>query len=77
MNLKINKEFEELIPPLTIEEEENLENSLKNEGCRDALVVWNGTIVDGHHRYKICKNTIFLLKLKKWISRMNTMPSCG
>jgi len=55
MNLKISKEFEELIPPLTIEEEENLENSLKKEGCRDALVVWNGTIVDGHHRYKICK----------------------
>ena len=52
--MKIDKEFAELIPPLTEEEYKGLEVSLIAEGCRDALVVWNGILVDGHNRYKIC-----------------------
>lgn len=55
MNLKINKEFESLIPALTTEEYQGLEESVKKEGCRDAIVIWNNAIVDGHNRYKICK----------------------
>ena len=50
----IDKEFAELIPPLTEEEYKGLEASLLSEGCRDALVVWNDTLIDGHNRYKIC-----------------------
>lgn len=52
--MKIDKEFAELIPPLTEDEYKGLETSLITEGCRDALVVWNGILVDGHNRYKIC-----------------------
>jgi DNA modification methylase len=52
--VKIDKELQKLIPPLTIEEHDLLEQSLKTEGCRDALVLWNGTIVDGHNRYALC-----------------------
>lgn len=52
--LKINEEFRNLIPPLTQEEYKQLEENLIKEGCRDSLVVWNGTIIDGHNRYKIC-----------------------
>ncbi len=55
MQLKIDSEFQSLIPPLTPEELAGLEDSLKSEGCRDALVVWNDTIVDGHNRYEICQ----------------------
>ena len=53
--LKINKKFEELIPPLNAEEYEELYQSIKIEGCRDAIIIWNGTIVDGHNRFGICK----------------------
>jgi DNA modification methylase len=55
MDLVIDREFKELIPPLTPEERAGLEKSLIEEGCRDALIVWNGVIVDGHNRYEICK----------------------
>ena len=51
----IDDEFKKLIPPLSIEERSGLESSLINEGCRDAIVLWNGIIVDGHNRYDICK----------------------
>ena len=52
----IDKEFQSLIPPLTKDEYDGLEQSIVNEGCRDALVVWNNILVDGHNRYEICKN---------------------
>jgi len=55
MNLKTNNQFKELIPSLTDEEYTNLKESVKKEGCRDPLVIWNRTLIDGHHRYKICK----------------------
>ena len=53
--LQINEEFRRLIPELSSEELITLEESLKKEGCRDPLVVWNDTIIDGHHRYAICR----------------------
>lgn len=53
-NFKVNPEFANLIPPLTHKEELFLEESLKKEGCREALVIWNGTLIDGHNRYKFC-----------------------
>ena len=52
--MKIDKEFADLIPPLTEKEYKGLEASILTEGCRDALVVWNETLVDGHNRYRIC-----------------------
>ena len=55
LDLKINPEFENLIPPLDEKELFMLKQSLWKEGCRDALVTWRGTILDGHHRYKYCK----------------------
>ncbi|MDR3319238.1 MAG: hypothetical protein LBS99_07335 [Clostridiales bacterium] len=53
--LKINPKFRDIIPPLSGEEYADLRESIASEGCRDALIVWNGTIVDGHNRYGICK----------------------
>lgn len=40
MQITIDKEFQALIPPLTVEEYDRLEESILNEGCRDAIVVW-------------------------------------
>ena len=50
----IDSEFRDLIPPLDAATKRLLEENLIENGCRDALVVWNGTLVDGHHRYEIC-----------------------
>ena len=54
MDLLINKEFQDLIPPLSAEELVGLEQSVLSDGCREPLIVWNNTIIDGHHRYAIC-----------------------
>jgi len=53
-HLKINLEFRDLIPPLTHDEYSRLEQNLIQEGCRDAIKTWRGTILDGHNRYEIC-----------------------
>ena len=53
--LNINTEFQDLIPPLSLEELEGLEKSVIAEGCRDPLVTWQNYIIDGHHRYGICQ----------------------
>lgn len=52
--IKIDKEFEKLIPALTGEEFATLEKNIIADGCRDALVTWQGTLIDGHNRYAIC-----------------------
>lgn len=54
MNICVDKEFKNLIPPLTAEEYAGLEESILSEGCRDAIVLWGETIIDGHNRYEIC-----------------------
>ena len=56
MELKIDPEFEQKIPKLTEEEFAQLEENILSDGeIRDPLVVWNGTILDGHNRYRIYK----------------------
>ena len=52
--LKINPEFANLLPPLTDEEYSGLEADIIANGCRDALIVWNDTLIDGHNRKRIC-----------------------
>lgn len=54
MELKIDKAFKNLIPPLSTDEYKQLEENLLNDGCRDPIYIWNGTIIDGHKRYEIC-----------------------
>lgn len=53
MLLTIDNELRDLIPPLTSEEFEQLEQNILEEGIRESLIVWNKTIVDGHNRYDI------------------------
>ena len=52
----IDEEFQKLLPPLDESTFAALEASLLEHGCRDALVVWDGILVDGHNRYRICTN---------------------
>ena len=54
MKLKINEKFRTVAPPLSENELRLLREDILANGCRDPLVVWDGVIVDGHHRYRIC-----------------------
>ena len=54
MNLIINPEFQNKIPPLTEEEFRHLEELILSDGrVNEPIRVWNRIIVDGHHRWKI------------------------
>lgn len=56
MDLKIDREFQEKIPPLTEEEFKQLrENILEDGEVYEPIIVWNGVIVDGHNRYRVIK----------------------
>lgn len=52
---RIDPEFRALIPALAANELALLEQSLLEEGCREALVVWDGILLDGHHRLDLCQ----------------------
>lgn len=55
--VKVDKDFANLIPPHSAEELADLAASLKAEGCRDPLDVWKGSniLLDGHTRLKLCR----------------------
>jgi hypothetical protein len=61
-NITILEEIKTWIPPLTLEEFEQLTQNIREEGCRDALIIWEKyedddkkyILVDGHNRYAIC-----------------------
>ena len=58
MSIIIDKEFQSLIPPLSPEEFQQLEENCVKEGIRDALIVWkqpdgNDILIDGHNRWNI------------------------
>lgn len=54
MNIKIDKEFQTLLAPLTAEEFSGLEADILDKGCLDPIKTWNNTIIDGHNRFAIC-----------------------
>ena len=52
--LQIDPEFRDKIPPLTEAEFQQLrENILADGEVYEPIAVWNGTIVDGHNRWRI------------------------
>lgn len=51
---KIDPEFAALIPPLSPEDAAALSASIKARGCLDPLVVWDGILLDGHNRLRLC-----------------------
>ena len=64
-SLQIDPEFQALIPALTEEERQGLEQNLLDNGCLDSIKVWDpdlssegwgsDVILDGHNRYAICQ----------------------
>ena len=53
--LSVNEVFKTVAPPLTESEIENLREDIIRHGCLVPIITWNGTIVDGHNRYSICR----------------------
>ena len=55
-SLHVKADFQRLIPLQSKGELRALEESIKNDGCRDVLLVWKGknTVLDGHTRRELC-----------------------
>lgn len=51
--LIIDKEFKGLIPPLTSEEFNQLEQNCIKDGILESIKVWRDVIIDGHNRHEI------------------------
>lgn len=52
--LNIHPKFSKACDPLIDEEFQFLEKLIIERGVREPLIIWQGYIIDGHHRYKIC-----------------------
>lgn len=57
IELKIDPELRDLLPPLTSEEYKQLEKNIVENGFdrNFPIMEWQGFIVDGHNRYDICR----------------------
>jgi len=52
-NIIIDEEFELYLPPLDSVAYADLERNMLEYGCRVPLTLWNGILIDGHHRFSI------------------------
>lgn len=58
IDLKINREYQALVPPQNEQEYQNLKRSIKENGFWDShpvVINSEGIILDGHHRYRACQ----------------------
>jgi DNA modification methylase len=53
--LQIKKEFQDLIPALSPDEFNQLEQNCIQHGIQDSIKVWNNYVIDGHNRYAIAQ----------------------
>ncbi|OEU41026.1 hypothetical protein BGV40_17380 [Methanosarcina sp. Ant1] len=77
MELIIDSEFKNLIPPMKPEEFQGLKENIMNNGydILYPIVIWNNIIIDGHNRYSICKefNIQFSVSEKNFNIRFEVM----
>lgn len=70
----IDEEFKNLIPPLTKDEYEQLEKNIITEGCRESIITWGKTVIDGHNRHEICsKHNISFKTVEKEFKDRNAV----
>jgi len=64
-DVTINPEYEEMVPPLTETEYETLKQSvIENDFYERIKISKNRVILDGHHRYKVWKETGIIPKFE-------------
>jgi len=77
MEIIIDSEFKNLIPPMKPEEFQGLKESIMNNGYDDLfpIITWNNIIIDGHNRYSICRelNIEFPILEKEFDSRFEVI----
>ena len=57
IQIQINKKYEQIVPPLTKSEYEQLKSSIKTDGLYIPIIInQNNILLDGHHRFKICSD---------------------
>ena len=70
--LKINPRFEKFSPKKKPDEIEKLRESLKEKGyIGSPILTWHGFIVDGHNRYKMCKELGIEIDLDENVEEIN------
>ncbi|MGN1327562.1 MAG: hypothetical protein ACI4VQ_05780, partial [Clostridia bacterium] len=70
--LKINPRFEKFSPKKKQDEIDKLRNSLREKGyIGSPILTWHGFIVDGHNRYKMCKELGITIDLDKNVEEIN------
>ena len=70
--LKINPRFEKFSPKKKPDEIEKLRESLKRKGyIGSSILTWHGFIVDGHNRYKMCKELGIEINLDENVEEIN------
>ncbi len=70
--LKINPRFEKFSPKKKPDEIEKLRESLKEKGyIGSPILTWHGFIVDGHNRYKMCKELGIHIDLEKNVEEID------
>ena len=52
--LKTESIFQRLSIPAKEERQSNLEKSLRENGCLEPIITWNGVIIDGYKRFRYC-----------------------
>jgi N6-adenosine-specific RNA methylase IME4 len=68
----IKEQYKNLIPPLSEDEYNQLEQNCINEGIRDSLVTWQGILIDGHNRYEIAtKHNLLYTTIEKKFDNEN------
>jgi len=53
-NIILDEQFQFLLPTLDDETYHLLEENILEHGIREPLVLWNGILIDGYNRFKIC-----------------------
>jgi site-specific DNA-methyltransferase (adenine-specific) len=58
--------FADLIPSMTEEEYQGLKADIAEHGQREAIVLYEGKILDGRHRYRACCELGLVPKYRQW-----------
>lgn len=53
--IKTNNDVKKVIPPINLDDFNNLKKSVKKSGLKEPIEIWKGTVIDGYNRLEICK----------------------
>ena len=60
----IDQQFQSLMPPLSPEDKNQLEENLKQDGCSEPISVWGNILLDGHNRFELCQKNRLDFKIE-------------